>query len=84
MPHVANSPAIMECRKTQIVRLTDHLGEPTDTWMVFGQVVAVHIRKDTIKDGVYQTTAANPVLRGGGAGDYFTINDSLKQFLARP
>ena len=84
VPHVANSPAIMECRKTQIIRLTDHAGEPTDTWMVFGQVVAVHIRKDTIKDGVYQTTAGKPMLRGGGPGDYFTVDDSLKQFLARP
>lgn len=84
VPHVAESPAIMECRKTQIIRLTDHQDEPTDTWMIFGQVVAVHIRKDMIKDGVYQTSAGKPMLRGGGPGDYFGIDDSLKQFLARP
>jgi hypothetical protein len=35
-------------------------------------------------DGVYQTERAQPILRGGGPGDYFTISDEMKFFMPRP
>lgn len=84
VPHVAESPVIMECKKTQIVRLKDKAQQEVDTWMVFGEVVAVHINKAMIEDGVYQTVAGQPVLRGGGTGDYFTIDESGKRIMPRP
>ncbi|AXR05098.1 flavin reductase family protein [Salinimonas sediminis] len=84
VPHVAASPAIMECRKTQIIRLQDSQGKPCDTWMVLGEVVAVHLHRDTLRDGSYQTLAGEPVLRAGGPGDYFTLSEANKFFLARP
>lgn len=84
VPHVAESPVIMECKKTQIVRLQDKAQQEVDTWMVFGEVVAVHINKAMIEDGVYQTVAGQPVLRGGGTGDYFTIDKSGKRIMPRP
>lgn len=59
-------------------------GQKVDSWMVFGEVVDVHINKSLLVDGVYQTAAAEPVLRGGGAGDYFVIEEANKFQLFRP
>ncbi len=39
--------------------------------MVLGEVVHVHIDTALLDDGIYRTAAARPILRGGGAGDYF-------------
>lgn len=70
-PRVAGSPVQFECRLTQIVRLADHAGGALDTWLVLGEVVQVHIDPALLDNGVYRTAAAHPILRGGGAGDYF-------------
>lgn len=70
-PRVAGSPVQFECRSTQIVRLTDHRGEEVDTWLVLGEVVQVHIDPALLEGGIYRTERARPILRGGGAGDYF-------------
>jgi hypothetical protein len=35
---------------------------------------AQHIARELLKDGVYDTAAAEPVLRGCGAADYFQID----------
>ena len=74
-PRVAGSPVQFECRTTQIVRLTDHLGGDIDTWLVLGEVVQVHIDPALLDDGVYRTERARPILRGGGAGDYFELGE---------
>lgn len=84
VPHVAASQVIMECKKTQIVQLKSASGEDVDTWMVFGEVVGVHIDKALLKDGVYQTAAGKPMLRAGGPGDYFTIRPENKVVMPRP
>ncbi len=74
-PRVAGSPVQFECRTTQIVRLTDHQGAAIDTWLVLGEVVQVHIDPALLDDGVYRTERAHPILRGGGAGDYFELGE---------
>lgn len=80
VPRVAESPVSFECRLTQLVQLCDAGGKQVDTWLVLGEVVGVHIAKELLVDGIYDTTAARPILRGGGAGDYFEI---LKEGLFR-
>ncbi len=72
-PMVSTSPVRFECRVTQEVQLQDVQGAPITSWMVFGEVVGVHIDETLLKDGIYQTAAARPVVRGGGPADYFTI-----------
>jgi flavin reductase (DIM6/NTAB) family NADH-FMN oxidoreductase RutF len=72
-PRVAESPVTFECKRTQILRLQGADGAQVDTWLVLGEVVAVHIDKALLKDGVYDTAAAGHVLRGGGPADYFTL-----------
>lgn len=84
VPYVAGCPVVMECRKTQIVQLTDHKDNAINTFLVLGEVVGVHIKPELIATGVYVTEAAEPVLRAGGPGDYFGINASTKFDLRRP
>ncbi|MFN5701809.1 MAG: flavin reductase family protein [Betaproteobacteria bacterium] len=83
-PRVAESPVSFECRLTQIHRLQRADGTPVDTWMVFGEVVGVHIDESLIVDGVYRTTLGRPVLRGGGVGDYFTLREEDRFEMRRP
>ena len=73
VPRVAESPVAFECRLSQLVQLQGADGRLVDTWMVFGEVVGVHIDPALLRDGVYDTTAAEPILRGGGPADYFTV-----------
>jgi len=51
---------------------------------VLGEVVAVHVAESLIKDGVYDTAAAQPVVRGGGPADYFTIGPQQLFRMFRP
>jgi flavin reductase (DIM6/NTAB) family NADH-FMN oxidoreductase RutF len=83
-PHVAESPVALECRVSQVLQLTGADGQKADTWMVFGEVVGVHIAQHLIRDGIYDTVAAEPVLRGGGPADYFTVGASQKFQMHRP
>ncbi|SDS57936.1 NADH-FMN oxidoreductase RutF, flavin reductase (DIM6/NTAB) family [Halopseudomonas xinjiangensis] len=77
-PRVKEARVSFECKATQIVQLQRADRQPVPTWMVFGEVVAVHIDRTLLKDGIYDTAAANPVLRGGGTADYFLLGaDSL-------
>ncbi|RYC33701.1 flavin reductase family protein [Lichenibacterium minor] len=83
-PRVGESPVSFECRLTQLVRLKTAAGRDVDSWMVFGEVVAVHIDRSLIVDGVYRTAAAEPILRGGGPGDYFKVSEAQKFVMMRP
>ena len=75
VPRVAESPVSFECRVSQIVQLQGAAGNKVETWLVLGEVVAVHIAQALLRDGVYDTAAAHPILRGGGAGDYFELGE---------
>ena len=84
VPRVKETPVSFEGRLSQILRLTGADGTETDTWMVFGEVVGVHIARHLLKDGVYQTAAAEPILRGGGPADYFGISPDTFFQMYRP
>jgi flavin reductase (DIM6/NTAB) family NADH-FMN oxidoreductase RutF len=83
-PRVAESPVSFECRRSQLLRLTDSAGADTDAWLVLGEVVAIHIRQDLIRDGIYDTAAAEPIMRAGGPADYFRLDPKLKFQMYRP
>jgi flavin reductase (DIM6/NTAB) family NADH-FMN oxidoreductase RutF len=84
VPRVQESPVAFECRCTQIVQLQAANGDKVPTWLVLGEVVAVHIAKSLLKDGVYDTAAAGHILRGGGPADYFTIGPEQLFRMHRP
>ena len=83
-PRVQASPVSMECRCTQILQLQGLDGSKVPTWLVLGEVVMVHIDERLLQDGIYQTAAGQPLLRGGGPADYFTISDAGKLLMYRP
>ena len=74
-PRVAASPVSFECKLTQIIRLTTKEGRDTDSWLVVGEAVGIHIDTAMLEDGVYQTARARPILRGGGPTDYFEVGE---------
>ncbi|GGF59941.1 flavin reductase family protein [Alteromonas lipolytica] len=84
VPHVAASPASMECKVTQIIQLNDMHGQQCDTWLVLGQVVAVHIQQAFLTDGVFDTAGAASIMRAGGLGDYFSVSEDAKFIMGRP
>ena len=84
VPRVAESPVAFECKLTQIVQLQGANGEKAQAWLTLGEVVAVHIDKAMIKDGVYQTALARPIVRAGRRGDYFEIRPDAMFEMARP
>lgn len=83
-PRVAASPVNFECRVTQIVDLRTASGEASGSWFVVGEVVGVHIEESLLVEGIYDTAAAEPVLRGGGPSAYFGIDRAQKFDMHRP
>lgn len=77
-PRVAASPVAFECRLTEIVRLRDAAGTATDTHLVLGEVVGVHIDPTLVEDGIYRTDRAEPITRGGGPADYFALGELFR------
>jgi flavin reductase (DIM6/NTAB) family NADH-FMN oxidoreductase RutF len=83
-PRVLESPVNFECRLTQLVQLRDVAGEAVDTWLVLGQVVAVHIDRRWLVDGVYDTAGPRPILRGGGPANYSEVTPESVFQMRRP
>ena len=84
VPRVLESPVSFECRVTQIVQLQAADGQKVSTWLVLGEVVAVHILQTLVKDGVYDTANAGHILRGGGPADYFSVGPEQLFRMRRP
>ncbi len=70
---VALSPAALECRLVQVVPLNDLHGTRTSSTVLIGQVVAVHLRTDCLKDGLFDMTLAQTVGRCGYRGEYSEV-----------
>ncbi|WP_304170626.1 flavin reductase family protein [Phenylobacterium aquaticum] len=83
-PTVLESPVNFECRLTQLIQLQAADGRALDTWLILGEVVAVRIDRAFIKDGVYDTAAAQPILRAGRMGDYYEITPQTMFEMRRP
>jgi flavin reductase (DIM6/NTAB) family NADH-FMN oxidoreductase RutF len=84
VPRVAESPVSFECKLTQIMQLQGADGNKAEAWLTLGEVVAVHIDKAMIKDGVYQTALARPIVRAGRRGDYFEVRSDAMFEMVRP
>lgn len=73
---VAQAPASLECKMTQIVTLA---GEAN--FLVIGEVVGVHLRDDCVEDGMFNVLKYQPLTRLGYR-DYSRITEVFS--LARP
>ncbi len=78
VPRVGETPVAFECKVTQIVQLQRADQALVPSWLILGEVVAVHIAERLLKDGIYDTAAAEPILRGGGPADYFELGNLFK------
>jgi flavin reductase (DIM6/NTAB) family NADH-FMN oxidoreductase RutF len=83
-PRVGESPVNFECKVTEIVRLKTKEGAAVDTWLVLAEVVAVHIDKSLLKDGVFDTFGADIILRAGGPSAYARILPESRFDMRRP
>lgn len=81
---VAESPVNFECRLSQCIQLQSADGEQIPTWLVLGEVVAIHIDDELLVDGIYQTAKAEPILRAGGPSAYYGISEALRFDMVRP
>jgi flavin reductase (DIM6/NTAB) family NADH-FMN oxidoreductase RutF len=64
-PRVAAAPASLECRVVTSMQLQDVDGAALQGWIIIGQVVGVHIDEAYLRDGRFDTAAAQPVARCG-------------------
>jgi flavin reductase (DIM6/NTAB) family NADH-FMN oxidoreductase RutF len=76
-PRVAASPAALECRVVQALRLHDADGAELQGWMVIGQVVGVHVDDAFLRDGRFDTAAAQPLARCGYR-DYAVVTEMFE------
>lgn len=74
--HVADAPATLECRLTQIVTLAGK-----NNFAVFGEVVGVHLRDDCLRGGRFDVTTYTPLARLGYR-DYAAVREVFA--LTRP
>lgn len=83
-PRVAESPVNFECKVVDIVQLKDHHGAAIHTWLVLGEVIAVHILKSLLEDGIFNTFGAGIILRAGGPSGYAEIRPESRFDMTRP
>jgi len=75
-PRVADTPAALECRLTQIIDLPGATNR-----IVLGQVTGIHIRDNCLRNGRFDVTTFQPLARLGYR-DYTRVTDLFE--LARP
>ncbi|SFE43638.1 NADH-FMN oxidoreductase RutF, flavin reductase (DIM6/NTAB) family [Sulfitobacter brevis] len=73
---VANAPASLECKMTQIIRI-----EGPSNFVVMGEVLGIHMRDDCIVDGKFDATKYIPLSRMGYR-DYAAVREVFE--MARP
>lgn len=72
-PRVKESPVHMECRYLQTVELPSATPDET-SYIVFGQVVAIHIDDRILKDGFIDWSVFRPIARLGYM-DYTSVDN---------
>jgi flavin reductase (DIM6/NTAB) family NADH-FMN oxidoreductase RutF len=83
-PRVAISPVNFECKVTQIIQLQTAAHTPVETWLVLGEVVAIHINESLLTNGTFDTFNAQIILRAGGPSAYAEIRPDARFDMARP
>ena len=73
---VADAPASMECRMTQIIKL-----EGESNFVVLGEVIGIHMRDDCLVDGKFDPAKYIPLARMGYR-DYTAVEEVFE--LIRP
>lgn len=78
-PYVAEAYTALECRVTEVIQPKGLDGEGAEAFMVFGQVVGIHISEEILRDGQIDMSLARPIARMGyrdyadGGSDVFEM-----------
>lgn len=64
-PRVAETPAALECKVTQILPLADLNGDAGERMMAIAEVVGIHINEDYLTDGLFDMVRAGSLARCG-------------------
>nr|WP_250810644.1 flavin reductase family protein [Neorhizobium tomejilense] len=64
-PYVGEAYTVLECRVTQVIQPVGLDGEPAEAYMVFGQVVGIHISEEILRGGRIDMGLARPIARMG-------------------
>ncbi|NRP73519.1 hypothetical protein ILFOPFJJ_04427 [Ensifer psoraleae] len=77
-PFVGEAFAALECRMTEIFRPKGLDGVVSESYVVFGEVVGIHIRDEAIRDGRFDAATVRPLARLGymdycDGGDVFEM-----------
>lgn len=78
-PRVAEAPAALECKVTDIYRPRALNGALTDSFVVVGEVVGVHIDEAYVHDGLFDAVMAGNMARLG----YFDYSSTDRTFSMR-
>lgn len=73
-PHVAEAPAVLECRAVKVIDDLPNWHDHTFNIMVIGEVVGVHIKDECLVGGRLDVLSYNPVSRLGYM-DYATVTE---------
>ncbi|MEE4011414.1 flavin reductase family protein [Roseibium sp. FZY0029] len=80
-PRVAKAVTALECKHLQTLRLKTLTGSETDNYVVFGQVVGIHIDDSILVDGMVDVTLYKPLSRLGYM-DYASVTEVFQ--MGRP
>ncbi|EAV42969.1 nitrilotriacetate monooxygenase component B [Stappia aggregata IAM 12614] len=80
-PRVAKAVTALECKHLQTQRLKTLTGGETDNYVVFGQVVGIHIDDSILVDGMVDVTLYKPLSRLGYM-DYASVTEVFQ--MGRP
>ena len=83
-PRVAASPAAMECKLVRVLQLPTIEGSMTESFVVIGQVVAMHIDTACLRDGLFDMALACTIARCGYAADYQETTELFQMARPRP
>ena len=82
-PRVAEAAAALECRWLQTIPLVPLDGGEAANFLVIGQVVSIYVDDRFVADGLVDTAAMHPIMRGGYF-DYFAVGPDAKFSMQRP
>lgn len=80
-PRVGESPCAIECKATDIVQMKGADGTPRQNYVVFGEVVGIHIDEKYIENGILNAAAMKPIARLGYR-DYSVVTELFQ--MTRP
>ncbi|TWD58010.1 flavin reductase (DIM6/NTAB) family NADH-FMN oxidoreductase RutF [Agrobacterium vitis] len=73
-PYVDEAYAVLECKVTEVISPKTLSGKPSSNFVVFGEVVGIHIAESAMRNGRFDVTLVQPLARLGYM-DYAAVTE---------